>query len=99
MADYLLTPKARQDLEAIWDTGVQRWGRAHADRHIRTLAATFALIADFPELAPLRDEFSPPIRIHPHGAHLVLYHQDGGVVILRVLHGRQDLLAALEEGA
>lgn len=95
-AEYRLTPKARDDLAAIHAHGCAEWGRAQADRHVEGLAATFALLADFPAMAPLRAEFAPPMRIHPHGPHLILYIEQGGVVVVRILHGRQDILAALD---
>ena len=96
VAEYRLTPKAREDLVAIWTDGASRWGAARADRYISALADSFALLAELPEMAALRREFAPPLRIHPHGAHLILYVEDAGVVIARVLHGRQDLLTALD---
>lgn len=97
VADYRLTPRAREDLAAIWTDGAARWGRARADRYIIALSDIFDLLADFPAMAPLRQEFTPALRIHPHGPHLILYVEDEGVVIARVLHGRKDLLTALEE--
>lgn len=96
MADYLLTPRARDDLAGIWTAGAERWGSAQADRYIEALAATFALLAEFPAMAPLRRDFTPPLRLHLHGRHLILYTEAEAVTIVRVLHGRQDLLTALD---
>ncbi|WP_128255784.1 type II toxin-antitoxin system RelE/ParE family toxin [Falsirhodobacter deserti] len=96
MADYLLTPKGHADLAQIWAESADRWGQAQADTYVTALTGTFALIADFPSMAPLRREFTPPLRIHPHGSHLILYVGADPITIVRVLHGRQDLLAALD---
>lgn len=95
--NYRLTPRAREDLAGIWRYSADTWGRARAERQLESLAATFALLAEFPAMAPLRTELSPPARIHPHGRHLILYIEDEGVIIVRILHGRQDLLTALSE--
>ena len=46
-----------------------------------------------------RTEFSPPARIHPSGAHLVIYWLEGqGVEIIRSLHAHQKLTAYLISG-
>jgi len=92
-----LTPRAGQDLTGIWEHGAAQWGEARADAYLRALAHLFDLIAEFPEMSPLRTEFTPPVRLHPHGAHLVVHLEDtAGVLVLRVISNRQDLLAALD---
>lgn len=49
-------------------------------------------------MARERAEFTPPVRIHPSGAHLVIYRlEHGRPEILRILHARQDLMAFLSE--
>lgn len=50
-------------------------------------------------MARERAEFSPPVRIHPSGVHLVIYRLEGqGVEIIRVVHAHQNLTAYLLEG-
>lgn len=47
--------------------------------------------ADFPALARLRKEISPPVRIHPHRAHLIIYIEtDATLDVIRVLHARSN---------
>lgn len=42
-------------------------------------------------MAPERMELDPPVRLHPYRAHLVVYVAEAdGVLIVRILHGRQD---------
>jgi toxin ParE1/3/4 len=49
-------------------------------------------------MARERDEFSPPVRIHSNGVHLVIYRIDGqGIEIIRILHVHQNLTAYLLE--
>lgn len=44
-----------------------------------------------PTLARERTEFTPPVRVHVHDQHLVVYRVEGDhIVILRLLGGRQD---------
>jgi toxin ParE1/3/4 len=57
----------------------------------RGLERTFDFLAANPRASLERDEFSPPVRLHPFGVHLVVYRIVGEeILILRVLHGRQD---------
>ena len=93
---YLLTPAAQADLEEIWLHTAHRWSPAQAERYIDALEQTFARLLAMPEMARERDEFTPPVRIHPGGAHLVIYRvETDHLDILRILGGRQDWLAIL----
>ena len=96
---WSIRPAAEADLSRIWRYGPEMWGVEQANRYADGLFALFDLLASFPEVARERDEFSPPVRIHPSGAHLVIYRQDGqGVEIIRILHAHQNLAAYLLEG-
>ncbi|MEB3419070.1 type II toxin-antitoxin system RelE/ParE family toxin [Salipiger marinus] len=104
MADDLtgirLRPRAQADLEDIWRFGAETWSPEQADRYLDGLLAAFGLLREMPLIARERDEFSPPVRIHPTGPHLVIYRiADRHLDVLRVLGGRQDwhrLLDALD---
>lgn len=100
---WTIRPAAEGDLSDIWLEGVTRWGAAQADEYADGLFALFDLLARFPKLAPERSEFAPAVRIHPIGAHLVIYRAkaegvEQGVEIIRLLHARQDLTAFLFDG-
>jgi toxin ParE1/3/4 len=94
-----LRPAAEADLSEIWLQGASRWGVEQAEHYADGLFALFDLLVEFPEIARERTEFSPPVRIHPSGAHLVIYWQvEPGIEIIRVLHGHQNLTAYLSDG-
>ena len=96
---WTIRPAAQVDLAEIWRYGASTWGVTQADRYADGLFALFDLLAGFPEMARERTEFAPPVRIHPSGAHLVIYRLEGqGVEIIRILHARQNLTAYLLEG-
>lgn len=83
--------QADLDVARIYVHGEQAFGVAQAARYQDGLFDTFDLLSDNPRLARERAEFTPPLRIHPYGSHIILYAlQDDGVLIIRVLHGRQD---------
>ena len=94
-----MRPAAEADLSDIWVQGASKWGFEQADHYSDGLFALFDLLVEFPEIARERAEFSPPVRIHPNGAHLVIYVQvDQGIEILRILQSHQNLTAYLSEG-
>lgn len=96
---WVLRPAAEADLSGIWLEGASKWGVEQAERYADGLFALFDLLVEFPEIARERVEFSPPVRIHPSGAHLVIYLREGqGIEIVRILHGHQNLTAYLSDG-
>lgn len=96
---WVLRPAAEGDLSEIWLQGASRWGVDQAEHYAAGLFALFDLLVEFPEIARERTEFSPPVRIHPSGAHLVIHRQDDqGREIIRILHSHQKLTAYLSDG-
>ncbi|MGB5559173.1 MAG: type II toxin-antitoxin system RelE/ParE family toxin [Paracoccaceae bacterium] len=94
---FRLVPEAARDLQDIWAFSADRWSVEQAEAYIDRLVGVFELLADYPELARRREEFTPPVRIHPAASHLVVYlDRVGGVDILRVLHNQRDLLTFLD---
>ncbi|GGG84814.1 plasmid stabilization protein ParE [Salipiger pallidus] len=92
----LMRPRARADLNAIWDHTVATWSQAQAERYVSGLGATLDLLAEFPETARLREEFSPPVRLHLYRAHFVVFTDDDTrIEVIRVLHARSDWRRAL----
>ena len=86
-----LTEQAERDLDDIYVRGALDFGTRQAERYSDSLDACLELLATQPRMAPERTEFARPVRIHPHGTHVVVYEIDGGdVLILRVLHQRSD---------
>jgi len=56
----------------------------------------FETIAAMPTLARERSEFTPPVRIHVHESHPIVYTiAEDHVAILRLLGGRQDWVSIL----
>ena len=88
---YRLTRQAEADLIAIYVAGFIEFGVPQAENYLDSLTDAFRLLADNPAIARLRREFGPPVRIHPHRAHIIIYQEIGSdILILRVRHGRED---------
>ena len=63
----------------------------------RGLSALFGTLASFPDVGRERREITPPVRLHPYRAHLVVYRAETDqLLIIRVLHGRQNWPALLD---
>ena len=94
---YQLTPKALADLDDIWRYSAERWSVDQADLYIDDLTRIFELLVSMPEMARERHEFHPPVHIHSHAQHLIVYTmQVGMVLIIRILGGKQNWKAILE---
>lgn len=91
---FRLSFKAEEDVIGITEQGVRLFGPAQARCYHDELFMIFGLLADNPRMARERHEISPPMRIHPFKAHLVVYRieEDGDILIVRVRHGHEDWL-------
>lgn len=88
---YRTTVEADRDIIEIYVLGAQQFGVAQSERYVDELFDSFELLAENPQMARERRELNPPMRLHPYHAHLIAYLvRDGDILIVRVLHGRQD---------
>jgi toxin ParE1/3/4 len=92
VASYSVSQQAEDDLIDIFEEGVVGFGLDHAIRYHDRLERTFEMLASAPMIARLRHELAKPVRIHPYGAHVIVYsiRGDGVIEIIRVRHGRED---------
>ncbi|WP_425073714.1 type II toxin-antitoxin system RelE/ParE family toxin [Sagittula sp. S175] len=96
LSEVRLTPAALGDLEDIWRYTADLWSEHQAERYVDGLATTFETLRAMPEIARERPEFRPPVRVHPSGEHVVVYHVKGDALeVIRVLGGRQNWRAVL----
>ena len=94
---YRLTSRALDDLEFTWRHTAETWSLNRADAYTDELTRVFETLAVFPILARERKEFNPPVRIHVHESHLIIYlFTDQEVVIVRLIGGRQDWYSILK---
>jgi len=95
---FRLTATARRDLVEIYRYTREQYGDAQAETYTADLWSAFRFIGDQPLIGVERTEISPPVRLHPHARHNILYLTDArGVLILRVLSGRQRWQALLSD--
>lgn len=87
-----ISAAAEADLIDIYVVGVRDFGFAQAESYQDRLDDAIQIIADNPKIARLRSEIDPPVRVHPVGSHMVVYHVEDGCParILRIRHHRED---------
>lgn len=88
---YRTTVRADDDVITVYLHGVQNFGIEQAERYLSGLVKCFELLAEQPRIARERPELRPPVRLYFHGAHVIAYVIQGDdILVIRVLHGRQD---------
>ncbi len=85
------TGLARRDIDRLYLFGLNTYGEKSADAYVIRLLDKFGLICEHPEMARERLEVNPPVRVHPHEAHLIVYRSiSNEILILRILPGGAD---------
>jgi toxin ParE1/3/4 len=90
MREIELTPKAEEDLEAIWNYSFRQFGVVQADDYIGRIAAVFDLLA-MHEIGTQRAELGENIFSLPVEQHMIYFmSSDYMVTIIRILRQSQD---------
>jgi toxin ParE1/3/4 len=88
---------ATDDLDEVWNYSEEKWGRAQADRYTTEIAARCADLADgkiVPQEISLKSGRYLRIR---SGSHFIFLRElPDELRVVRVLHDRQDVRAALD---
>ena len=97
MPTYRKTLRADDDVKEIYRYTRRTWVRAQAEHYLRALEQRFRALAASPLAGIAREDLQPPgLRSVVHGNDVIFYQpQRYGVLIVRVLHGRQDVRTRL----
>ena len=89
---YKVSQKAQAEIIDIYLYGVEHFTEQQSDSYHASLSAAFDILAQNPELARERTELEPPVRVHPHGSHLIIYRieDDRDIFIISIRHARED---------
>ncbi len=91
MGRYRLTPRARRDLDDIYEYGFIAFGEYQADAYHAGLGRTFGLLADFPGMAPKVDSLNPLTGRFRFQSHFNYYRAEtGSIAVLTILHHARD---------
>jgi toxin ParE1/3/4 len=96
MIQYVLSPRAQADLDAIWDYTAETWGVDQAERYVRLLQHGIETVAADPRRGSSCDEIRTGYRKYLAGSHVVFYRlASEGIDIVRILHSHMDFKAHL----
>lgn len=88
---FALKPRARTDLEEIWEYTADLWGPDQAEKYIRQLQEDIQTVADNPAFGHDCEVVRAGYRKFPSGSHVLFYRlAEGGIEIVRILHERMD---------
>lgn len=87
---------AQEDLKGIWEYVAEQNSEA-ASKLIREITRRFGTLRDHPHIGRAQDDLLANLRSFTVRNHVIFYQPfEGGVEILRVLHGSRDIGSILE---
>lgn len=87
MSEYRLTPKAKEDMEAVWQYSLSQWGMAQTSRYIDDLVNAFLFLTETPKAGNACDNIRKGYRKYPIIRHTIYYRETAyGIKVVRVLH-------------
>jgi toxin ParE1/3/4 len=88
---YVLSTRAKADLEEIWSYTENRWGFDQAERYIGELRRHIETIAAHPASGMPCPQVRAGYHKYRAGSHFLFYRiTDDGVDVVRILHERMD---------
>ena len=92
------SPEAESDLDEIW-WYIAQDNLVNADKFIDEIETTCRQLARFTGMGKNRDELHPGLQSFPVSKYLIFYMPiNGGIEIIRVLHGMMDIDALFISG-
>jgi len=89
---WRLTPRALEDLDAIADYTVEKWGVDQLESYLEALIERFEWLAENQMLGRDRSDVHPGYRCFPEGSHIVFYTLDGDFIdIIGIPHKSMDV--------
>ena len=83
---------ARWDLKSIYRKSAEQFGLGQADLYRDGLLAALAFCAEHPRSVREAENLSRPVRVHPFKSHIIVFViLEEAILVVRILHGRQDL--------
>jgi toxin ParE1/3/4 len=90
---YIISEKATEDLDQIWQYTYFQWSEHQADKYYNLLIQKIELIAQNAVVGRRMDDIKEGYRYLPVGSHIIFYKnsEDNVVTIIRILHQRMDI--------
>ena len=97
MATFLLSPRARADLDDIWAYGADRWGAAKTEAYVREIVSICADLAAGHRIGLSAEYIRHGYLKYLVASHVIYFRQPvpAEIHVVRILHQRMDVAAAL----
>lgn len=87
----LFSPKAKQDLNDIWDYSLENWGLVKAESYLRDISAKLNLVSDNLEVSQHIDYVREGYRKVVVNSHVVFFKvNDDRIEVIRILNHKMD---------
>jgi toxin ParE1/3/4 len=97
VAEYILSQKADDDLNAIYVYSAENFGGMQADEYFLGLCVCLRSLAENPHMGREISWLNTGLRWHRHERHLVFYMiEEMDIFIVRVLHEAMDFVRHLD---
>lgn len=90
--NYKLSKEDDNDLIDLYLHGFKNFGESQAEQYYFEIEDCIKLLSETPLTCRERTEFTPAVRIHHHGSHLIIYRiQTDHILVIRILHDSMDI--------
>ena len=95
MAKYVLSKKAVDDLDNIWNYTAQTWSEEQAVKYYNDIRNAVIVLASLPGyLGRSFEDIKPGLMGYGVGHHIIFYtkRKDGSIWVNRILHEKMDFV-------
>jgi len=97
MQKFILSTKADDGIEELYDDGVYKFGKLQAIKYLEELNLMFVFLSENREVGKKRDEIKMKLVSLLYGSHIIFYRIfKTHIRIVRVLYGGKDLVKFLK---
>ena len=97
MQKFILSKKADDDIEELYDYGASKFGKEQAIKYLEQLNSMLVFLSKNPEIGRKRAEIKMELVSFPYGSHIIFYRIfKNHIRIIRVLYGGRDLVKFLK---
>lgn len=93
MQKFILSKKTDDDIEDLYDDGVEKFGKSQVIKYLEELNLMFVFLSKNPEVEKSRDEIKMYLVSFPYGSHIIFYRIfKTHIRIIRILYGGKYLV-------
>lgn len=97
MDQYVLSQKSQDDINDVYDFGLNRFGESQSINYLIGLKSTFELLLKNPQIGKNRNEIKERLFSFAYDSHIIFFRvYNNHLRIVRILHGSRDLKKFME---